>query len=79
LTFAFSEIKGRSYGGGVLLLIPATDVDLTAIDALIPKRKITEVLDIIDEVLLNKQFGYSREGVMKMRSFHYLITGVLIT
>ena len=81
LTFAFSEITGRSYGGGVLtfepteigelplpLLLPGTDINFAAIDNLIRERRITEVLDIVDEALLIRQLSYSIRDVNKMRS-----------
>ncbi|MFU8845080.1 MAG: N-6 DNA methylase, partial [Bacteroidales bacterium] len=64
LSFGFSEITGRSYGGGVMTFEPTEieeiqfpvladlDLDFKKIDELIRKRKIEEVLDIVDEALL---------------------------
>lgn len=79
LTFAFSEITGRSYGGGVMTFEPTEigeikipflkkiDVDFNEIDHYIRKREIEKVLDIIDEELLIKQHGFSKEEVISMR------------
>jgi len=79
LTFAFSEITGRSYGGGVMtfeptetveIQIPIFDnfsIDFNEIDALIRKREIERVLDIVDEALLIKHHGFSKEEVKQMR------------
>lgn len=79
LTLAFSEVTGRSYGGGVMtfepseieeIQIPLIDdlsVDFDKIDELIRKREINRVLDIIDEVLLIKHHGFSKEEVSQLR------------
>jgi adenine-specific DNA-methyltransferase len=79
LTFAFSEILGRSYGGGVLTFEPTEieeiplpllcqqKVDFKKIDALIRERRIEEVLDIIDEELLIKQLKLSVSEVQMLR------------
>lgn len=79
LTFAFSEVTGRSYGGGVMtfepsetaeIQIPNFDnftIDFDEIDALIRKREIEKVLNIVDEALLIKHHGFSKEEVDQMR------------
>ncbi|WP_427071269.1 N-6 DNA methylase [Lysinibacillus fusiformis] len=79
LTFAHSEIMGRSYGGGVLtfepseaenLLIPYIndiELDFALIDNLIRQNKIDEVLDITDQVLLIDGLGLSVEEVSALR------------
>jgi len=79
LSFAFSEITGRSYGGGVMTFEPTeieeiqipvlTDlaIDFDHIDALIRKRKIEAVLDIIDEALLINHHGFNRNEVAVLR------------
>jgi len=79
LTFAFSEILGRSYGGGVLTFEPTeieeipmpilenSKIDFNKIDDLIRKRKIKEVLDIVDQKLLINQLGFTREKVQTLR------------
>src|SRR5699024_7225645 len=75
LTFAFSEVTGRSYGGGVMtfepsetaeIQIPNFDnfaIDFNEIDDLIRKKEIEKVLDIIDDALLIKHHGFSKEEV----------------
>ena len=80
LTFAFSEILGRSYGGGVLTFEPTeveelplpfltSDVlDLDEIDQLMRQKRIHEVLDIVDKALLIDQLGFSISEVDKLQS-----------
>lgn len=80
LTFAFSEILGRSYGGGVLTFEPTEieeiplplllehKIDFQEIDALIRKRKIEEAMDIVDKELLIKQLNFSEAEVAMFRS-----------
>lgn len=80
LTFAFTEVMGRSYGGGVLELEPneaeslplplnnAENLDFEEISALMNAGKIEEALDITDSVLLVKGHGLSRSDVIKLRN-----------
>lgn len=79
LTFAFSEIMGRSYGGGVLTFEPSEieelplpilenhNIDFRQVDSLIRQRKIEEVLDIVDEELLIKQLKFTEKEVKTFR------------
>jgi len=79
LTFAFSEVTGRSYGGGVMTFEPSEigeiqilsfenlSINFNKVDALIRKREIEKVLDIVDEALLIKCHGFSREEVNQLR------------
>ncbi|MFT3932805.1 MAG: hypothetical protein QM726_04240 [Chitinophagaceae bacterium] len=79
LTFAFSEITGRSYGGGVLTfepteiedlplpLLASATVNVKEIDKLIRAKKIEEVLDIVDQELLIKQLKFKRKDVQLLR------------
>lgn len=79
LTFAFSEISGRSYGGGVLTFEPtevedlpivisnSLKVDMTEIDSLLRKKEIDKVLDIIDRKLLIDICGFSEADVKALR------------
>jgi adenine-specific DNA-methyltransferase len=79
LTFAFSEITGRSYGGGVLTFEPTEieeiplpilatgKINFKKIDALIRQRKIEDVLDIVDQKLLIDQLKFSKEEIKMLR------------
>lgn len=87
LTFAFSEILGRSYGGGVLTFEPTEieeiplpllgthKIDFKKIDSLIRQRKIEEVLDIIDKELLIKQLKFSETEVKMLRNIWKKLSG----
>lgn len=80
LSFAFSEITGRSYGGGVMTfepteiediripLISNIKVDRQLIDSLLRERRIEEVLDIVDSELLIKHHGFKPEIVDQLRA-----------
>ncbi len=71
LTFAFAEVTGRSYGGGVLTFEPTEigeiplpllkehNINFELIDQLIRQRRIEEVLDIIDQELLVNQLKFT--------------------
>lgn len=75
LTFAFSEITGRSYGGGVMtfeptefqdIIIPKiidVNIDFNQIDNLIRNKEIKKVLTLIDNELLIKGHGFSKKDV----------------
>jgi len=79
LTFAFSEITGRSYGGGVMTFEPTEieeipipvlhklAIDFDEIDRLIRQRKIEEVLDIVDEALLIRKLRFAIDEVGLLR------------
>lgn len=79
LSFAFSEVTGRSYGGGVLTFEPTEieeikipkpidlDIDFNHVDSLIRERKIEEVLDIVDKELLKKQYKFSDKEIKMLR------------
>jgi adenine-specific DNA-methyltransferase len=80
LTFAFAEIIGRSYGGGVLelepneaekLLLPlggADRLDVDELDRLLRAGNISAVLDITDRVLLSEGMGLGTEQVQQLRT-----------
>ncbi|MDR2223137.1 MAG: N-6 DNA methylase [Flavobacteriaceae bacterium] len=81
LTFAFTEIMGRSYGGGVLTFEPSEleelplpilnsieGIDIKKVDELIRMRKIEEVLNIIDHELLIVQLKLSQVEVNALRN-----------
>lgn len=79
LTFAFSEVIGRSYGGGVLELEPneaellplplkgADQLDLDHINQLLLSNQIDAVLDITDRVLLIDGAGLTMKEAMLLR------------
>lgn len=80
LTFAFSEVTGRSYGGGVMtfepteieeLLIPVVEnhgININHIDSLIREDRIEEVLDIVDKAVLIKHYGFTLEETLELRA-----------
>lgn len=79
ITLAFSEITGRSYGGGVLTFEPSeaerlpiphrnrNNIDFEEIDKLIRKNEIYQVLDINDKILLQDGLGYKWKKILKIR------------
>ncbi|WPU95708.1 class I SAM-dependent methyltransferase [Mucilaginibacter sabulilitoris] len=87
LTFAFSEITGRSYGGGVLTFEPTEigeiplpllvhdRVDFEKVDGLIRERRIEEVMDLIDRELLIKQLKFTAAEVKQFRSIWKKLSG----
>jgi adenine-specific DNA-methyltransferase len=85
LTFAFSEVMGRSYGGGVLELEPneaetlplplkgSEKLDIKHLHKLLLRDEIEAVLDITDKVLLIDGLGLSdKEAKMLRRIWHKL-------
>ena len=80
LTFAFAEVTGRSYGGGVLTfepseaerlplpLVNAHRLDLEQIDRLLRRRDINAVLDITDPLLLREGMGLSEQQIQMLRN-----------
>ena len=80
LTFAFSEVTGRGYGGGVLTFEPseaerlplplncANELDINLIDKLIRDKKIEDVLDITDSVLLKKGLNFTQSDIRILRN-----------
>ncbi len=79
LTFAFAEVTGRSYGGGVLtfepseaerLLLPlinAERLDLVDFDQRLRANEIESVLDVTDRALLQEGLGLSVEQTRMLR------------
>jgi len=73
---AFSEIVGRSYGGGVLELMPSeaeqillpyqsqNDELLEVIDKMMREKKsIDEILKITNEIILKQHYGLTQKEV----------------
>jgi adenine-specific DNA-methyltransferase len=79
LTFAFSEVMGRSYGGGVLELEPneaeklplplkgAERLDLSRLHELLLRDDVEAVLDITDKVLLIDGLGLTDKEAKMLR------------
>jgi len=79
LTFAFAEVTGRSYGGGVLELEPreaeklplplvgAKRLNIDQLNHLLLAGHIAEVLEITDQVLLVEGLGLSRGDARRLR------------
>ncbi|MCX6382070.1 MAG: class I SAM-dependent methyltransferase [Armatimonadetes bacterium] len=79
LTFAFSEVTGRSYGGGVLTFEPseaedlpiplamAERLDINHLDALLRAKEIEKVLDITDKTLLCEGLGLTQKEASILR------------
>ncbi len=79
LTFAFADVTGRSYGGGVLTfepseaerlpmpLIGAEKLELDIIDEKVRKDDIDAVLDVTDRILLINGLGLSQSDTKRLR------------
>jgi adenine-specific DNA methylase len=80
-TFAFSEVLGRSYGGGVLELEPReaeelpfpppaslSAADIARVEELVGAGRLLEALDLVDRVLLLEECGMSKELVEHLRA-----------
>ena len=81
LTFAFAEILGRSYGGGVLELMPTeaeklpvpivtseTTNLLSEMDGLVREGLPDEVIDLGDRRILNEELGLKRRDITLIKS-----------
>lgn len=80
LTFAFSEVLGRSYGGGVLELEPneadniplpmleSEELNSSETDELMRKSTIEEVLDKNDKILLRNGLNLDRNEIATLRA-----------
>lgn len=80
LTLAFSEVTGRSYGGGVMtfepseaerLLVPKLEtvkLELQAVDSTYREQGSLAVLDEVDKTLLRDQMGLSARECSELRA-----------
>lgn len=80
VTFAWSEVSGRSYGGGVLelepkeaenLIVPyrfADTLDIDYIDGRLRAGDMESALDYGDDILLRRGCGLSKKDVMRARA-----------
>jgi adenine-specific DNA-methyltransferase len=79
LTLAFSEVTGRSYGGGVLTfepteaeslpipLIGSDALDICKLDQVLRANDIETALDATDAVLLKEGLGLSSDNILMLR------------
>jgi adenine-specific DNA methylase len=87
-TFAFAEIMGRSYGGGILELEPAeaeqlpipplayAGAELAAdVDLLLKANEIDKALDVVDRHVLIDGLGWSPDVVAQCRSAWVALQG----
>lgn len=88
LSFAFSEIVGRSYGGGVLELMPSETGQillpynsnnanlLPLIDEMMRgKKSIDDILKITNKIILQDNFGFSNAEVLLTDSIWKKLSG----
>jgi adenine-specific DNA methylase len=81
LTFAFAEVMGRSYGGGVLELEPGeaeklpfpdptglSKSDVKEVDRLVRSHQIERALDIVDAALLCERMALTQKTVAELRT-----------
>lgn len=80
LTFAFSEITGRSYGGGVLTFEPSEaeylplplneylNLDLNTLDKSLREGKIEEILEHNDIILLKEGLGLDSSEIRMLKN-----------
>ena len=88
LSFAFAEILGRNFGGGVLELMPS-EVEgvylpyreenaklFEKVDQMVREKKTAdEILDYTDKELLQKGMGFSEKETKMARSIWYKLMG----
>ena len=88
LSFAFAEILGRNFGGGVLELMPS-EVEgvylpyreenaklFEKVDQMVREKKTAdEILDFTDKELLQKGMGFSKTETKMARSIWYKLMG----
>ena len=88
LSFAFAEILGRNFGGGVLELMPSevegiylpyreeNDNLFEHVDQMVREKKAAdEILDFTDKELLQKGMGFSETETKMARSIWYKLMG----
>lgn len=87
MTFAFSEVLGRSYGGGVLELepneaeqlpipfFPDSALDLSRLEHLERSGQIASVLDVTDHELLCRRLGFSVQEAGMFREIWRKLSG----
>lgn len=88
VTFAFSEVMGRSYGGGVLELEPreaealpfpsraaltSAELDVTLVEELTLEGRLLEAVEHVDRTLLIDGLGMNRDLVVRLRDIWSLL------
>lgn len=81
ITFAMSEVVGRSYGGGILELEPSEAEELrvpdpslvpehliATVDELVRAKRIEDALDAVDQAVLIDKLGFTEDDVAAARS-----------
>lgn len=81
LTFAVSEVVGRSYGGGILELEPSeaeelplpnpslvTDSMVKKVDRLVRNRQVEQALAVVDNAILIQNLGFTQAQVDEANS-----------
>lgn len=81
ITFAMSEVVGRSYGGGILELEPSEAEELRVpnpalvpeylvgkVDELVRAKRIQDALDIVDQVVLIDGLGFTKDEILSARA-----------
>jgi hypothetical protein len=80
LTFAFTEVAGRSYGGGVLELmpteaeeLPVPSVDLGSsfldeVDSIARSKSWMDVVEFIDQRVLRDELGFADSDIDAFRT-----------
>lgn len=80
ITFAMSEVVGRSYGGGILELEPSEAEELrvpdpslvpehliATVDKLVRAKRIEDALDVVDQAVLIDKLGFTEAEVAAAR------------
>ena len=87
MTFAFAEVLGRSYGGGVLELEPNeaelipipffedAHLDLVELDRLERAGQINDILNITDKALLQEKMGLDKSEIEMLRQAWRKLSG----
>ena len=87
MTFAFAEVLGRSYGGGVLEIEPneaelipvpffeAASLDLEELDKLERVGEINTILNITDRELLQDKMGLDKSEIEMLRQAWRKLSG----